>query len=52
MAKVIDCECGMTIRGETDDEVLDQAEQHVQENHPDLVGTITREQLEAWIQEG
>jgi hypothetical protein len=51
MAKVINCECGMTLRGETDEEVLAQAEQHVSENHPDLVGTVTREQLEGWIQE-
>lgn len=51
MAKVINCECGLTLRAETDDEVMAAAEQHIQENHPDLVGTVSREQLQAWVQE-
>ena len=34
MAKVINCACGETIRGETDSEVLDNAEEHVREGTP------------------
>ncbi len=51
MAKVINCECGLTLRGETDAEVLAAAEKHIEENHPDLVGTVSDEQLQGWIQE-
>ena len=51
MAKVINCECGLTLRGESGDEVISAAEQHIRENHPDLVGQVSREQLEAWVQE-
>lgn len=41
--KVINCECGQVIRGDTDDELLRNAEAHVQRDHPELVGKITRE---------
>jgi predicted small metal-binding protein len=51
MAKVINCECGLTLRGESDEEVIAAAEQHIQENHPELVGAVSREQLEGWVQE-
>ena len=51
MAKVINCECGLTLRGETDDEVLAKAEAHVQESHPDLVGSVSREDMQGWIQD-
>ena len=51
MAKVINCECGMTLRGESDDEVIAAAEQHIQENHPELVGQVSRDQLQEWVQE-
>jgi hypothetical protein len=45
MGKVINCECGQVVRGDTDDELLANAEAHVQRDHPDLVGKITREDL-------
>jgi predicted small metal-binding protein len=45
MAKAVDCPCGVTVRGETDDELVTNVEQHVQEDHPDMVGTMTREQI-------
>ena len=45
MAKVINCECGRQIRAADDDELIARAEAHVQEDHPDLVGKITREDL-------
>jgi predicted small metal-binding protein len=51
MAKLINCQCGRTIRGDTEDEVIERAEQHVRENHPELVGSVTREQLADWIEE-
>jgi predicted small metal-binding protein len=51
MAKVINCECGLTLRGETDEEVLTAAKEHIQESHPDLVGSVSDEQLRGWVQE-
>jgi predicted small metal-binding protein len=51
MAKLINCQCGQTIRGESDDEVIRQAEAHIRENHPDLVASVNRDQLLDWIEE-
>jgi predicted small metal-binding protein len=45
MAKQIDCPCGETIRGDTDDEVVANAESHMREVHPEMVGTMSREQV-------
>jgi predicted small metal-binding protein len=45
MAQKVDCPCGATVRGETDDELVANVEQHVQENHPDMVETMNREQI-------
>jgi hypothetical protein len=45
MSKVVHCECGTDVRGETDDELVSGVEQHVQEHHPDMVGTLSREQI-------
>jgi predicted small metal-binding protein len=51
MAKQINCECGRTFRGETTDEVVRQVEDHIKESHPQLVGTVSREQLVDWIED-
>jgi predicted small metal-binding protein len=45
MAKAVDCPCGVTVRGETDDELVANVEQHVREDHPDRVGTMSRDQI-------
>ena len=45
MSKVINCECGRQIRGDSDEELLTRAEAHVSEDHPELVET--RRRLEA-----
>jgi len=45
MAKVIHCPCGTDVQGETDDELVAAVEQHVQEQHPDKVGTMSREDI-------
>jgi predicted small metal-binding protein len=45
MAKVVHCECGTDVQGETDDELVANVEQHVQERHPDMVGQMSREQI-------
>jgi predicted small metal-binding protein len=33
MAKVINCECGIVIRGETDDELVTNAQVHARDEH-------------------
>lgn len=45
MAQKVDCPCGVTVRGESDDELVTNVEQHVQKHHPDKVGTMSREQI-------
>jgi predicted small metal-binding protein len=45
MAKVINCECGHVVRGETEEELLANAEAHINRDHPDLVGKLSREDL-------
>ncbi|HKP90240.1 MAG TPA: DUF1059 domain-containing protein [Thermoleophilaceae bacterium] len=42
---ILRCECGVTVRGETDDEVVERAEEHIRQNHPDVADDVTREQL-------
>jgi predicted small metal-binding protein len=45
MAKVIDCPCGYTVRGDSDDELLAEAHKHIEEAHPDQVGKVSDEDL-------
>ena len=51
MAKVIDCPCGETIRGETEDETLDRAEQHVLNKHPDIAEQFERGTLAGMLRD-
>jgi predicted small metal-binding protein len=41
MAKVINCECGFVVRGESDDELVTNAQKHAKEAHS---MDLTREQ--------
>ena len=45
MAKLINCECGQIVRGETDDELIANAEAHIRQDHPELIGKVSREDL-------
>jgi predicted small metal-binding protein len=51
MSKLINCECGQVVRGRTDDELVAGVTEHVQKDHPDLVGKITREDILAMAEE-
>jgi predicted small metal-binding protein len=51
MAKVINCECGYVVRGESDEELLAGARSHIQEAHPDLVGKVGDDDLMAMAEE-
>ena len=48
MAKVISCQCGFIGRGETVDAAAAVIEAHMREDHPELVGKVTREDLWPW----
>ena len=45
MAKQVNCPCGETVRGESDDELVSNVEAHVQDKHPEMVGTMSSEQI-------
>jgi hypothetical protein len=45
MAKEINCPCGETVRGESDDELVANAESHMREKHPEMAGTKSREEV-------
>jgi predicted small metal-binding protein len=51
MAKAIECECGFIARGEDADEVIATIEGHIREDHPELVGKVTRDDPLGWIEE-
>ena len=51
MAKQINCPCGEVVRGETDDELVANADEHVQNMHPEQVGQRTREDWLAMAEE-
>jgi hypothetical protein len=43
--KAIHCPCGEVVEGETDDDVVEAAEQHIQEKHPEMVAQYSGEQI-------
>ena len=51
MTKIIDCECGVVVRGESDDELVANALAHIDRDHPDLVGKRSREDILAAAEE-
>ena len=51
MAKLINCECGQVVRGETDDELVANAQAHVNDAHPELVGKVSRDDLLSMAEE-
>jgi predicted small metal-binding protein len=45
MGKQVNCPCGEIVRGENDDELVVNVEQHISDKHPDMEGTMSREQI-------
>ncbi len=43
--KVVHCPCGEDVKGESDDDLVAAVESHVQDKHPDMVGTMSREKI-------
>ena len=51
MAYVISCDCGYVSRGDTADELVEEANRHIEEVHPDMAGTVSRDDLLAMAEE-
>ncbi|MGH2947411.1 MAG: DUF1059 domain-containing protein [Solirubrobacteraceae bacterium] len=51
MSMVIKCECGYVVRGGSEDELVERAQRHVDESHPELRGRISREDFLAMAEE-
>jgi len=49
--KQIPCVCGRLVKGEDDDELWQNAKAHIREDHPALVGKVSREDLLAQAEE-
>ena len=43
--KVVHCPCGKDVQGETDDELVANVEQHIEADHPEMVGKYSRAQI-------
>lgn len=43
--KVVHCPCGTDVEGETDDQLVANVQDHIAADHPDLVGSYSREQI-------
>ncbi|HEX2413165.1 MAG TPA: hypothetical protein VHJ39_18525 [Solirubrobacteraceae bacterium] len=50
MARQITCECGEVIRCETENEVVELTLRHLRSDHPQLAGTLTRDDIVALIE--
>ena len=45
MGKLINCECGEVVHGNTDEELLAAVQAHVNRDHPELVGKLTKDDI-------
>jgi len=43
--KVVHCPCGKDVSGESDDQLVENVEKHIESEHPDMVGQYSREQI-------
>jgi predicted small metal-binding protein len=49
--KQINCVCGYVVKGEDDDELWTNAQEHMRSDHPDLAGNVSREDILAQAEE-
>jgi predicted small metal-binding protein len=49
--KRINCVCGQIVEGEDDDELWENAQEHMGTDHPDLVGKVSRDDILAQAEE-
>ena len=51
MAKLVNCECGEVVRGNTDEDLLVAINAHLNRDHPDLVGKVNPQDILAMAEE-
>lgn len=51
MPKLINCECGEVVRGNSDEELIRAVEAHVSQHHPELLGKLSRQDILAMSEE-
>lgn len=51
MGWVVNCECGDTVQAEDEDGVVDGVTQHVEARHPQMIGTLSREDILAMAEQ-
>jgi predicted small metal-binding protein len=45
MSKVVNCECGEVVRAESDVELVELVEAHVERSHPEMAGKLSRDDI-------
>jgi predicted small metal-binding protein len=51
MAYLIHCDCGHVSRGDTEEDLVEAANRHIDEVHPDMTGKVSRDDLLAMAEE-
>jgi hypothetical protein len=51
VVKRINCVCGSVVEGDDDNELWERAQQHLDADHPDLAGKVSREDIMAQAEE-
>lgn len=50
MPRIIRCECGYVAHGDSDADVVEDIRRHMASDHPDLLDSVSDEDLLGWIQ--
>ena len=50
MARQVKCECGYIARAATDDEVLAKIRAHLRADHPQLLDSISDDDIRSWME--
>ncbi len=45
MRKLINCECGEVVRGNSDEELVVAVQAHISRDHPELVGKLSQQDI-------
>lgn len=51
MSLLVNCECGRVIKAETQEDIVAKVEEHVAQDHPELVGKLSREDIASMTEE-
>jgi hypothetical protein len=43
--KVVHCPCGTNVEGESDEQLVANVNQHIADDHPEMAGTYSDEQI-------